>query len=800
MQLLKRVIQLAKDRALIKFSALIRTMVKEAETAMLAEMADVRSGLNQRVFSAALQVLRKEQAGLVASIDARFRDSVDRGMRTMYTDLREGLGNLSANTLSLIDDETVNRQLEVGHLVQRLRSACDENLGRLNIMIAQLHGDADVHERENPFRPYLIARALYQSLKERVRDEELEKVLFSHLSDSLAAHLSGYYAAICEVFDANGVQARLLARPTKLKRHQRDQLAQQLAALNSPAGMGNTLPAAGLNPQVLPALQRMFASLQGAPADIDHAGNAGATAGARDAQVQSEEFQNFVWNLFNPTQAASPSVHDTRAYGSTNAGEPAVPPTLLPAASASVLQALERFQRLLAESGDDAAAAAEGNQLFTLGEQLDLPPEAQGQRMAIDVVAVLFEFILDDEQIPAIVRARIGRLQIPFLKAAMLEPQLLQQADHPARQLLNRIASAAVGLAPESAIAQRLDGEIARLVKRILQDFVDDTGIFSECLQELEQFLADQLANADAETVRSIRAAEDAEKFSAILRNTVSSLRDILAPMEVDQRIKDFIEQVWARVLVRAAGQDAASVSATLAQQYRDVLPELVWSAQEKTTPEDRNALMRMLPGLVKRLRIGMLMLNMPEDEGKSAMDRLVPVHTQALRPLAAGAGVTAMPSLDALRKEFTRLVTSEDSSTWILAEPLQVEADILENALAERGAAADMDMSRASVYAAAPSAELLSQLQVGSCVECRAGDTAVQARLVWVSQFQSLFIFKLEQQAKPLVYSAAALLQALQSGKVGLMEYAPAFDRAVDALMMGAEAVQAQSAPSARS
>ncbi len=235
MQLIKRVMQLAKDRALIKFSALARAMVKDAEANLAQALANARSGVDQRQLGTALQVLRQLRAGLVDDIEARFRDKVERGMRTMYTDLRQGLDRLSANTLSLIDDEAVNQQLEVGQLVQRLRDACDENLGRLNIMIAQMHGDADVHERENPFRPYLIARALYDTLNHKVTDDEANATLFAHLSDSLAAHLSGYYASICEVFDENGIQARLLARPTRLKRHQRDQLAQQLAAMNSGA-------------------------------------------------------------------------------------------------------------------------------------------------------------------------------------------------------------------------------------------------------------------------------------------------------------------------------------------------------------------------------------------------------------------------------------------------------------------------------------------------------------------------------------------------------------------------------------
>lgn len=800
MQLVKRVIQLAKDRAFIKFSVLARTMVQEAEDAMAQELADPQPVTDHRALLAAIHALRKEQSGVISGFDARYRDGVERGLRTMYTDLRQGLDSLSANTLSLIDDETVNRQLEVGHLVQRLRDACDENLGRLNIIIAQMHGDADVHERENPFRPYLIARALYESLKERVPDEESSKILFARLSDSLARHLSAYYASICEVFDANGIQARLLARPTKLKRHQRDMLAQQLAALNSAnqppvsfvggsGGSGNEGAAqlSQLSPRILPLLQRMLDALPGV--DQERAGiNDAALPAPQAIRPELTAFPEFVWNLFKQAGNELPGTAHGQPGVEATPGA-AVAASLAPV-SPEVLTQIENYQRQAADvQEDDEQGSGKQNQLFEIGSRLTT--SEQGQQFAIDVVAVLFEFILEDEQIPAGVRARIARLQIPFLKAAMLEPHLLQQADHPARQLLNRISSATIGLGGDSPLAERLDAEIARLVRRILKEFEHDTSLFSDCLQEFEKFLADELANTNAETARSIQAAEEAERFSAVLRSTVASLHGIIEPLDVDPRVKEFIKQVWARVLVRAARQDAESGSATMGPQYRDVLPELVWSAQEKATAEDRNALIRMLPGLIKRLRVGMLMVHMPEEECKMALDRLVPVHTQVLRPQQAGGSAKALPTLEDLRKEFSRLVTSDYSDAWVLTEPLQVEPDVLQSALANRGVDAEVDMSRPSLYTAAPSQDLLLQLQVGSCVEFRAADTAAPARLIWVSRHHSLFIFRLDGQTKPMVYAAASLLQALQSGKVALMEYAPAFDRAVDALMMGAEAVQ---------
>ncbi|PZP78976.1 MAG: DUF1631 domain-containing protein, partial [Ectopseudomonas oleovorans] len=63
----------------------------------------------------------------------------------------------------------------------------------------------------------------------------------------------------------------------------------------------------------------------------------------------------------------------------------------------------------------------------------------------INLVSMLFEFILDDRTLPDSLKALIGRLQIPMLKVAVLDKTFFSRGSHPARRLLNEIASAALG-------------------------------------------------------------------------------------------------------------------------------------------------------------------------------------------------------------------------------------------------------------------------------------------------------------------------------------------------------------------
>lgn len=803
MQNFNPVIQAAKVDALFKFVELVGRMVQDAENNIVQTLASNVSALDRRALNGARYFLQQDGTTLQKRLEEHFRDQMERAMRTMYTDLRTGLGNLSADMLTLIDDETVNRQIEVGHLVQRLRDACDENLGRLNIMIAQLHGDHEVRERENPFRPYLLARTLHDVVRTMVRDEDVASFLFEYLSNALAHHLSAYYAELCDVFHAAGIQSQLLARPTALKRYQRAQLAQQdrSAQFNSGANPGapgsiyqgqRALPE-NSNPRVMPGLQRLLELMQQAPAGPK--GDSGQFSLDVENQNQSEAFQDFVWNIFTPAQASALPTHTVShppAPVDSYAAEGGLQINPRPPASKALLSQLNEYQQLAARGeAVSQQISPDQNQLFVLREQIGAEDATKQERVAIDVIAVLFEFMLDDEQIPASLRAQIGRLQIPFLKAAMLEPELLQQARHATRQLLNRMGSAAVGSAPDTLMGRELATEIKRIVKKILDGFDRDVAIFSDCLEEFELFLAKNLRKVDSETTLSVAAMEEAETISVLMQNTSAALSKILTPLAIDQRVVDFILQIWTRVLVRASLQESkAGAGNSMSARYRDILPELVWSVQKKQTPADRNALMRLLPTLVKRLKIGLLMINLPEQECQQALDQLVAVHTHVLRN-SDGDTTQNLPTLEGLRQLFSGLVIDPDSTSWTAIAPLQIQSALIETALAERGVSAGLDLKRDSIFSSVSDAKWLAQIQVGASVECRIDGKFQLARLIWIGKHQSLYMFTVDQTSKPMVYSSTSLSKSLHEGSIRLMESAPTFERAVESLLLSAEAME---------
>lgn len=844
----KRIIHLAKERALFCFPALVQHVLENAgqslDQALLSPFvsADLQE---QSHIAAAKQFLLYQSRALQQRLLYCYQQGLERAMQTMYHDLRHGFAGQSIDTLSLVDEETMSHQMDLGRVTLQFREADNGSIGLINVMVAQLHGQEEVLERENPFRPFILARALYQAVEEIVLDPLVAKVLIQHLSSVMVDHLPQFYTEIRNAFEARGIRARLLARPMKLNRAERINLQTGAGgATHAPAMWGapdgstqsrgsyqggstggassttspwlmQTLGAAGgvstggtfanaraANTRMLPSLHRLLGWAEQAAslnaADRDGLVNAGP--GARPQSDITEHdtgtltqslaqhpdvLQDLIWNLFHrePTSLIAGEA-PAKAAQFTNE-----------TASAALINALNHYQALVA-AGEilHEGIAPEANQLFALREQIK-PQEATDQeRMTIDVVAVLFEFILEDPQIPTAVRLQVGRLQIPFLKVALLDRSLLQDETHPARQLLNRIGSVATGLDVQTESGQTLLAEIKRIILRVLQDFESDPALFTSALQEFEQFLETNFSHQDA---RLTEAVEDAEKISVLLVNTTITLRDLLIPLKVDVRAFDFILLIWARVLVRACWLESvehreSKADGDLSQQFRDTVAELVWSAQPKVNEAEHNALLKMLPNLVRRLKTGLHMIQLPDQERQRAFDQLVAMHTDRLRATHEDASEKSM-SLAQLHQYFARLELTRDRAKILPEQEWAVEPAVIEEILGEHGVEADVELAGSSTPLFESDQQLLEMLHPGVCIERMQDKKSERARLTWISKHKSLYMFTQEPTGAPIVYSPASLIAAMREGSVRFVEYAPMFDRAVDALLLSAEAVEAR-------
>lgn len=828
MHAIKPVIQLAKERALFRFSALAIRMLQDANASIRQITPGAGSANEQKTISAAKEWLVTQDVPFLKRLNASYSGYVERGMQTMYRDLRHELQDAAANTWALIDDETITRQIEVERSVLRLRDADQLSLGRLNLMIAQLHDEHDVRERENPFRPYLMARALHDVLCEMSSTSDLCAMLFDHMSGALAAALPDYFAAIREVFESNGVHARLLARPASLSRRDREMLLPQgrnfpqviyggapHAGGDQPGNQGNNLAnnsgnnKAGNQPtnqsagfqghysgnyagsntahyppnfSLPPALEQMLSLMQQRSSDVHNV--------LRTPEQEGQAaLQDFVWKIFsqvapdrtpsNPRHADNPAT-EFRPVVDDDAAKPH-----------SLTSQLHRLQ----QEAVNGIARQDEVQLLDLHSELETEKLSEMERMAMDVVVMLFNFIASDVSMPDAFRATITRLQVPFLKAAMLVPRILEQADNAPRKLLNRMAALAIALDVQTAPGEKVHAEMVAIVEKILNEFKTDLSVFSDALAQFDVSIAKILRESDPAILRVIAALDDAEKdpkrYDVLIVETVNAMRERLQTIQTDQRAVDFLIRIWSRVLVHANENEEID-----SQPYRDVVPELIWSVYQHDLTE-RSTLMKLLPKLVRQVKQGMKLIGLPELETRQAIDDLIAMHATVLGMIQA-TPLKASVQLESLHQHFASLQIGSTNAEAAAIHAPTVPRARLESALLQFEVAAHQYLDNDMGTLLSSDANWLGGMQAGNLVEWWSDNVYQPARLMWVDPQQSFYIFQLlasNEQTRLLIYSSISLIKALREGSIGMLEYAPIFDRAIESLLDVADVQQPISA-----
>ncbi len=385
--------------------------------------------------------------------------------------------------------------------------------------------------------------------------------------------------------------------------------------------------------------------------------------------------------------------------------------------------------------------------------------------------------MMHDEQMSEGVRQQLGQLQLPLLRTAMAEPDLLHEPTHPARRLLDRIGAVGTGVPSDMACHGALESEIARIVEGILARFNGNTEVYAESERALDKFVANALPEADPALALCAEAINEAEAACARLSDTVDRLNAVLAPLDADPRVVGFLTDTWARVMVNPIYER---------EEIQALLPELLWSAQEKATAQDRATLMRMLPDLVRRVREGLAAIGLREASFKAALDHLVAVHMDVLANKQQRSDKDM--ELDALRRHCAAFA---DDEPYVPEDggPIHVGRAELKAALAKRGVTATLH-TKAENAGISADPDWSSVARAGAGFELMVDGKLTPACLSAVSARQSVYLFSITDVAQPMIFARQALLGAMEEGLVQTVEYAPVFDRAVETLLAGAEAL----------
>ncbi len=378
----------------------------------------------------------------------------------------------------------------------------------------------------------------------------------------------------------------------------------------------------------------------------------------------------------------------------------------------------------------------------------------------INLIAMLFEFILDDRILPDSLKALIGRLQIPMLKVAVLDKSFFSRGSHPARRLLNEIASAAMGWGNRDDYQRdSLYLRIEQIVQRLLNDFVDDPAIFSELLADFLAFTADERRRSELLEQRTRDAEEGRAKAELARHRVQQELNQRLLGKLLPQVVVRLLEEAWSKVLLLTClkhGDGSPQWQEGLA-----TMDDLIWSVESHDDAHAHQRLLEVVPGLLKSLRDGLTSSAFDPFATSEFFSQLEVLHVQALKR-------------DARQPE--QLAEGQ--------QPAALVAVVEEIVLAGHGDAPDIEpMLR--LPADDPGLALVDKLRPGCWVEIQEDDdNRLRCKLTAIIQATGKYVFVNRTGMKVLEKTRMGLAVELRCGTVRLLDDALLFDRALDSVV----------------
>ena len=673
----------------------------------LFELADkAESNALQNLFFESMREVRIKRRGIEnyfgKNIEEAFRCVGDEHLKTKGAEEPANLASVSEESLSLVAKDELEEVVASDSMVSKAMSLYPIPLSQLTIRINKVAaGKVDV--KNNPLGPWVICQGFVGGCENLEIDIKAKLVLFKLFDRFVISRMASVLEDGNQFLISAGVLPRLKAEGPS---HQ---------ARGQVAGAG----AAGLSSE----------------------------------QVQSQDDDVFagLQSLLSSTVAAASGGSGLLPVGQA----PAMPRPLI----MDLLSGLQnqQVQQLQAQG----YARAEQNCLniaALLDRELLAHESAQSHSLGkvdddvINLVQMLFQFVLDDRSLAVEMKAIISRLQIPLIKVAMQDRTFFSRGGHPARKLLNEIATSAIGwLPPEEGQHDPLLEKVESVVTRVLNEYEDDMEVFQELLTDFVSFVAVEKRRVGLVERRTLDAEDGRAKSEAARAAVQQVIEDKMAGRCLPDVVVNLLRDAWSNVLFLTylrEGDESEEWQLSTA-----TIDELLWSVDISQQVE-RKELLQRVPAILKSIREGLAKISFNHFDMNAMFGELEAVHLKRLK------GQESFAEAAALKPVVPQTDAAISSTADQALDDLCAELD-------------------EKIY------QQVDALTTGTWVEFHpSDDNTFRCRLAAVIKPTGKHIFVNRSGKKVAEQSRDGLANDIQSGIVSLLDDGLLFDRALESVI----------------
>jgi hypothetical protein len=720
---------------------------------------DVRDQLNQRLEAARAVRDMQSARDILSEFERSDRSWIDgiRASLQQRLNQRENhstRGQTVPGRLELLADEAVEDQLLAQRLAARIQDASSQDLTDLRLRLLFAEGRLELAPTD-VVRPETIGRILLDEWVHAGLSRDAWQQLSAGLSSSVATKMVAAYQEANRFLITNGVMPEI-----DLKNAVRKAPSTPGTASAAGGGVSGDAP-------TYAATQAMPHPGAGTPRQGQHDTSfaptarfdapAGQTAGSggewwSKARAQTQEVMGRIKRLF--ADQGAPLVSSLPAEAPHASPSPRLNALLQP----GKLQGFSQVEGDGPAGGVEVTPAQMDDYIHVMRQrssELKQAAESPNEKAIIEIVALMFQSILAEDRIQASLRVWFARLQIPVLRVALSEPDFFSTLQHPARRLIDRMGSCALGFdANMSEVsAQALEVEIRRVVQVIEQYPETGRRVFQLAYDEFQSFLAKHL-QSQGPAGKLVSIAQQVELKETLTVQYTIELRKQLNDMPVRDDIRDFLFKVWAEVLAVASIKFEGKPD--IMAMLKSTASDLLWAASAKPSRAERAQVIAQLPNLLTRLRKGMAMLGMDTASQDQQIKRISDILADAFM-----SRTETIPA-DQLAEVTRNLSSLEDFLPEDGVGDLDLDQDSIEMitgvdashivVIAQGGEAASQAMRAWAL-----------ELQLGAWFRLDHNNNPCQVQFAWRSNRGQLYLFATAQQQCFLIQTArvASYLQA---------------------------------------
>ena len=634
----------------------------------------------------------------------------------------------AAQAMTLVPYEEMDSQVAFGALGRPFDVLYADPLATLNVRLAFLLDRAILRPGQNPFRPEVFLVALQESWCEFEPDPDSHKLLLPLFKPDTWLDLGPMLEALNLALMRKGVLPGAV-----------DGYLGRRADSHDATPKAPTAPIQAALAQQL----RHFFSTADAPPAVSEAGVPAAEADWSLPQLPKL-----------PQLPQFPAVAGAWQQGPAQGFHGALDNELAQKLSqVGAKQPLLSYLALLQQGGgaDDTAAApaAPHNVVYLPNIKRSAPKGSltRADESTIDLLSAIFETVFQDQNISQEIRDLMGFLQIPVLKAALVDKDFFFQEAHPARRLIDLLSR--MGWERRKGPEDPLFQAMQRSVERIGRDFEHELSVFTEAVTELEASIQAEEQAAAKAIAAPIASALKREKLAQAARAAKNAVALRIGQGDVLAVVETFLENKWVSVMTIAYSVEDEKAGAV--GNASRTMDELIWSVKPKSTADERRQLIGKLPALLSGLNKWLDIIQWQDGERLQFFAELAECHASIVR-----APIELSPERQV---EIALAVAQQAAQRRQELHALQ-QRQALQMAQAEPPEAA-LDEALATV----------DTLQRGMWMAFTQADGASRSvKLAWISPLRTLFIFSTDARQEAFSISGEALVQQFRAAQVELI------------------------------